>query len=128
MVAACERTESRWSPSSASGPTRSRSYGVVAAVGPPTADGLVAILDMVEKPPAAEAPSDLAIMGRYVLTPDVFDRIAALRPGAGGELQLTDAMLRTVQGRASSTDCRSRAAASTPATSSTGCAPRSRWR
>ena len=47
---------------------------------------------MVEKPPAAEAPSDLAIMGRYVLAPEVFDCIGRLQPGAGGELQLTDAM------------------------------------
>jgi UTP--glucose-1-phosphate uridylyltransferase len=47
---------------------------------------------MVEKPPAAEAPSDLAIMGRYVLTPDLFDDLEKLTPGAGGELQLTDAM------------------------------------
>jgi UTP--glucose-1-phosphate uridylyltransferase len=39
------------------------------------------------------APSDLIIIGRYVLTPDVFDEIAASRPGAGGELQLTDALL-----------------------------------
>ena len=47
---------------------------------------------MVEKPAVADAPSDLIIIGRYVLTPDVFDAIAALRPGAGGELQLTDAL------------------------------------
>ena len=66
---------------------------MVAPSGPPTAEGYIPIGGMVEKPPATEAPSDLAIMGRYVLTPAVFDRIAALRPGAGGELQLTDAML-----------------------------------
>ena len=45
---------------------------------------------VVEKPDAADAPSDLAIMGRYVLTPDVFDALRATKPGAGGEIQLTD--------------------------------------
>ena len=45
---------------------------------------------MVEKPAAADAPSDLIIIGRYVLTPDVFDRIAEVQPGSGGEIQLTD--------------------------------------
>jgi UTP--glucose-1-phosphate uridylyltransferase len=52
---------------------------------------------MVEKPPAVDAPSDLAIMGRYVLAPEIFDFIERLTPGAGGELQLTDAMLTLVQ-------------------------------
>jgi UTP--glucose-1-phosphate uridylyltransferase len=51
------------------------------------------LLGMVEKPPAGEAPSDLAIMGRYVLTPDIFALLAEGRPGAGGEIQLTDALL-----------------------------------
>jgi UTP--glucose-1-phosphate uridylyltransferase len=45
---------------------------------------------VVEKPKATEAPSDLAIMGRYVLTPDIFDALRATNPGAGGEIQLTD--------------------------------------
>lgn len=67
-------------------------YGVVAPLGDVGDDGVVAIGDVVEKPPVEEAPSDLIIIGRYVLTPDVFDHIAALRPGAGGELQLTDAL------------------------------------
>jgi UTP--glucose-1-phosphate uridylyltransferase len=48
---------------------------------------------MVEKPTPGEAPSDLAIVGRYVLTPDVFDVLARQKPGAGGEIQLTDALL-----------------------------------
>ncbi len=55
-------------------------------------EGVFKIKDMVEKPPAAEAPSDLAIIGRYVLTPDIFDEIATTRPGAIGEIQITDAM------------------------------------
>ena len=55
-------------------------------------DGVYKIKDMVEKPPFSEAPSDLAIIGRYVLTPDIFDEIEKTRPGAIGEIQITDAM------------------------------------
>ena len=48
--------------------------------------------DMVEKPPFDEAPSDLAIIGRYIFTPDIFGAIERTTPGAGGEIQITDAM------------------------------------
>jgi UTP--glucose-1-phosphate uridylyltransferase len=54
--------------------------------------GVFRVRDMVEKPPFAEAPSDLAIIGRYILTPDIFDEIERTTPGAGGEIQITDAM------------------------------------
>jgi UTP--glucose-1-phosphate uridylyltransferase len=57
-----------------------------------TRPGVFRVRDMVEKPPFAEAPSDLAIIGRYILTPDIFDEIEATKPGAGGEIQITDAM------------------------------------
>lgn len=50
------------------------------------------IKDMVEKPTYADAPSDLAIIGRYIFTPDIFDAIERTPPGAGGEIQITDAM------------------------------------
>jgi UTP--glucose-1-phosphate uridylyltransferase len=50
------------------------------------------IRDMVEKPPLAEAPSDLAIIGRYVFTPDIFSAIERTGAGSGGEIQITDAM------------------------------------
>lgn len=50
------------------------------------------INDMVEKPPFAEAPSDLAIIGRYIFTPDIFAAIEQTTPGSGGEIQITDAM------------------------------------
>ena len=50
------------------------------------------IRDMVEKPALAEAPSDLAIIGRYVFTPDIFNAIEETEPGSGGEIQITDAM------------------------------------
>ncbi|MBR3141421.1 MAG: UTP--glucose-1-phosphate uridylyltransferase GalU [Methanobrevibacter sp.] len=50
------------------------------------------IEELVEKPPMDKAPSNLAIMGRYVLTPDIFDKIDETEPGVGGEIQLTDAL------------------------------------
>ena len=55
-------------------------------------DGVYKVKDMVEKPAFADAPSDLAIIGRYVLTPDIFEEIANTKPGAIGEIQITDAM------------------------------------
>ena len=55
-------------------------------------DGVYKVKDMVEKPDFANAPSDLAIIGRYVLTPDIFAEIEQTKPGAGGEIQITDAM------------------------------------
>jgi UTP--glucose-1-phosphate uridylyltransferase len=67
-------------------------YGVIDPAGPIDGDGVVPVRDLVEKPPADESPSDLILIGRYVLTPDVFDEIDALVPGRGGELQLTDAL------------------------------------
>jgi UTP--glucose-1-phosphate uridylyltransferase len=63
-------------------------YGIVA--GHRLSDGLVDVERMVEKPAAAQAPSRLAVAGRYVLTPGVFDRIRHSGRGAGGEIQLTD--------------------------------------
>lgn len=65
-------------------------YGV-ARVG--KADGRTyECLSVVEKPPLNKLPSRLAALGRYVLTPEIYDEIAALKPGAGGELQFTDAL------------------------------------
>jgi UTP--glucose-1-phosphate uridylyltransferase len=65
-------------------------FGVIdaAEVGP----GVYKVNDMVEKPPFSEAPSDLAIIGRYLFTPDIFGAIEQTKPGAGGEIQITDAM------------------------------------
>lgn len=65
-------------------------YGVIA--GEALQDGLYRVEKMVEKPSAQEAPSNLAIIGRYILTPDIFDFIRATPPGANGEIQLTDAL------------------------------------
>ena len=65
-------------------------YGVIA--GEQLKEGLYRVERMVEKPAAAEAPSRLAIIGRYILTPDIFDIIRETEPGANGEVQLTDAL------------------------------------
>jgi UTP--glucose-1-phosphate uridylyltransferase len=55
-------------------------------------DQLVRVLDIVEKPSPSEAPSNLAVMGRYVFTPEIFDALERVGPGTGGEIQLTDAI------------------------------------
>lgn len=66
-------------------------FGVIA--GQQVKDGLFQVTDMVEKPKAEDAPSNLAIIGRYILTPDIFDLIEDTPPGKNGEVQLTDALL-----------------------------------
>ena len=65
-------------------------FGVIDAM--QVEPGVYRINDMVEKPAAADAPSDLAIIGRYIFTPDIFDAIEQTAPGSGGEIQITDAM------------------------------------
>jgi UTP--glucose-1-phosphate uridylyltransferase len=72
-------------------------YGC-AAVDKTDEDDVVRITDLVEKPPADEAPSNLAIIGRYVLAPEIFDVLRQTPPGRGGEIQLTDA-IQTLAGR-----------------------------
>jgi UTP--glucose-1-phosphate uridylyltransferase len=69
-------------------------YGC-AAVSPTDDPSVMAVTDLIEKPDAAAAPSDLAIIGRYLLDPAVFAVLASTKPGRGGEIQLTDA-LRTL--------------------------------
>lgn len=66
-------------------------YGVIS--GEALKDGLYRIDDMVEKPAPEDAPSNLAIIGRYILTPDIFDILRDTQPGKNGEVQLTDALL-----------------------------------
>lgn len=69
------------------------SYGVIKAKEVEGSGGkLYEVLDLVEKPKAEEAPSNLAVIGRYILTPAVFDTLSDIKPGAGGELQLTDGL------------------------------------
>ena len=66
-------------------------YGVVDAV--PCSERLHQVRGLVEKPPREEAPSNLSIVGRYILPPEIFDCLERTRPGAKGEIQLTDGML-----------------------------------
>jgi UTP--glucose-1-phosphate uridylyltransferase len=78
------------------------SYGCIAA-DPVSHNGnsdrLFRITDMVEKPKPSEAPSNLAIIGRYVLTPEIFTSLQTIDPGAGGEIQLTDALKHLLRSR-----------------------------
>lgn len=76
---------------------RTANYGVIE--GRELQDGVYRISGMVEKPASEEAPSNLAIIGRYILTPDIFDRIRDLPSDAGGELQITDAINAQAQER-----------------------------
>jgi UTP--glucose-1-phosphate uridylyltransferase len=71
-------------------PEDTASYGIVDAS--PMADRVSRVNAIVEKPKPADAPSNLGVVGRYILTPRIFHHIQQLKPGAGGELQLTDAI------------------------------------
>ena len=62
-------------------------------------DRVFRVRDLVEKPKQSEAPSNLAIIGRYVLTPEIFDSLQAIDPGSGGEIQLTDALRHLLRNR-----------------------------
>ena len=76
------------------------SYGVI-AIEPNTSlgQGIYQVRDLVEKPPKEEAPSDLAIIGRYVLTPDIFPALAATKSDRTGEIQLTNGLRRLLKSR-----------------------------
>lgn len=71
-------------------PEQSRSYGVID--GREWDDRVIKMSAIVEKPAPENAPSNLGVVGRYILTPRIFDHIRELKPGAGGEIQLTDAI------------------------------------
>lgn len=68
-------------------------YGIIAGKLVDGNDDIYRVSDMVEKPDPADAPSNLAIIGRYILTPDIFDILKDTKPGKGGEIQITDALL-----------------------------------
>jgi UTP--glucose-1-phosphate uridylyltransferase len=87
MVAAMEVT-----------PSRTSSYGVL-DVGEDMGS-IVRVKGMVEKPKADEAPSNLAVIGRYILTPKVLTNLNRMKQGAGGEIQLTDAIAEEVESKA----------------------------
>lgn len=72
-------------------PQHTDKYGVIAGV--EIEDGIYRVSTMVEKPAPADAPTNLAIIGRYILTPDIFDILRDTKPGRGGEIQITDALM-----------------------------------
>ena len=74
------------------GPEDLDKYGVIAGTPDPDRPDVYHVTDMVEKPGRSHAPSNLCVIGRYVLTPDIFEVLDNTRPGRGGEIQLTDAM------------------------------------
>ncbi|HHK4036471.1 TPA: UTP--glucose-1-phosphate uridylyltransferase GalU [Pseudomonas aeruginosa] len=76
-------------------PEETNKYGVIA--GEMIRDDIFRVNTMVEKPKPEEAPSNLAIIGRYILTPDIFDLIEQTEPGKGGEIQITDALMKQAQ-------------------------------
>ncbi|MFM2344931.1 MAG: hypothetical protein RLZZ210_1543 [Pseudomonadota bacterium] len=73
-------------------PSQSKSYGVVA--GKLWEESLVKLSGIIEKPKPEDAPSNLGVVGRYILTPRIFEHIKQIKSGAGGEIQLTDAIAR----------------------------------
>ena len=82
-------------------PAETKSYGIVGTkMGSALAGSdkrLEEITHMVEKPDAGDAPSTLAVVGRYILSGDIFDRLRKIRPGSGGEIQLTDGIVALLQ-------------------------------
>src|SRR5438105_8119672 len=95
MLAAYERTGSSVIALKEVAPAEISAYGC-AAVEPAEGD-VVRLVDVVEKPSPAEAPSNLAVMGRYVFTPEIFELLEKVEPGKGGEIQLTDAIRLLLQ-------------------------------
>ena len=73
------------------------SYGIIDAV--EVEPGVYQVREMVEKPSVEKSPSNLAIIGRYVLTPDIFEYLKGTRPGKGGEIQLTDGLRELMRDR-----------------------------
>ena len=78
-------------------PSQTHLYGI-ATVEPTDEADVVRVTGLVEKPPPGEAPSNLAIIGRYVLRPEIFDVLERTEPGKGGEIQLTDALQELATG------------------------------
>jgi len=72
-------------------------YGVIDGI--KKKEGVFKITNLIEKPKSADAPSDMAIIGRYILTPDIFRMLEKVSPGRGGEIQLTDALYHMLKKR-----------------------------
>ena len=78
-------------------PDETASYGIIE--GKEIQEGLFKVSNMIEKPAPEDAPTNLAIIGRYILTPDIFDIIRNVKSGAGGEIQITDAICEQARKR-----------------------------
>ena len=78
-------------------PDQTASYGIIE--GKEIQDGLFKVSNMIEKPAPEDAPTNLAIIGRYILTPEIFDIIRTVKPGADGEIQITDAICEQARKR-----------------------------
>ena len=92
MVDLCDETNRSVVAVMEFGPEDLDKYGVIAGEPDPDRPDVYRVTDMVEKPGRANAPSNLCVIGRYVLTGDIFEQIEHTKPGRGGEIQLTDAM------------------------------------
>jgi UTP--glucose-1-phosphate uridylyltransferase len=75
-------------------PDQVHKYGIINGKLIDESRGIYKVSDMVEKPKKTKAPSNMAIIGRYILTPDIFDILKKIKPGEGGEIQITDALLQ----------------------------------
>lgn len=95
MVEAWEETRGNMVGVMEVGPDRISSYGVIDVK--EDMNRLVSARGLVEKPPAGTAPSNLAVIGRYILTPQIMRRLRGSEPGVGGEIQLTDAIDRAAR-------------------------------
>src|SRR5690606_24227110 len=73
-------------------PDEANKYGIIKPKGIELEQGVIHVEDLVEKPAKGTAPSNYAIMGRYILRPEIFEKLENQDPGAGGEIQLTDAI------------------------------------
>jgi UTP--glucose-1-phosphate uridylyltransferase len=78
-------------------PEETSRYGIASVSPSAHGDDVVEVTGLVEKPSPEEAPSNLAVLGRYILPPSIFDAIQNTKPGSGGEIQLTDAMAALLQ-------------------------------
>ncbi len=103
------------------------SYGVLDPAAPIDSDGVILVADLVEKPPVESAPSDYILIGRYVLTPDVFDEIERLTPGSGESCSSPTRCVHRPHGRRS-TGCSRGLPATTPAIRWDSSKPRSHSR
>ncbi len=75
-------------------PAQTDRYGIIAGHLIDNSDDTYRVTDMIEKPAPNEAPTNMAIIGRYILTPDIFEILKRTAPGKGGEIQITDALLQ----------------------------------